>query len=262
MQNAEKLVHDKLLSEEDSAELAGVSIDTIRRFRQFGLLSAASQDGAPQYLEQEITSLFHIDGAPVHVRAQTQQLEGQLSERAEPQLKVIPGGGTVLEFNQQTPTTEPTLENKDDNSPLTERAASAGRVGDAAFHPTAPSETSPSLVQTSTTDSERSWSSAVPEQHNAQVAFSDRELLEHNRMLQEQINSLKEERDWLRERLEKLETFSQREQMLLLSNSETIRTLLIQRERQQTPPEQPQLESSSSVRGLLVRALPWLRQKS
>ena len=49
-----------------------------------------------------------------------------------------------------------------------------------------------------------------------------------NQTLREQIELLKEERNWLRERLEQLENRTQRDQMLLLSESETIRNLVLQ----------------------------------
>ena len=44
-------------------------------------------------------------------------------------------------------------------------------------------------------------------------------------MLLEEIGRLREERDWLRERLERLEVRSERDQMLMLSELETIRSL-------------------------------------
>ena len=61
--------------------------------------------------------------------------------------------------------------------------------------------------------------------------------------LREQIQILREERDWLRARVEKLETRSEREQMLLLSESENIRKLIQQTE----------------TRKSWLRALPWFK---
>ncbi len=66
------------------------------------------------------------------------------------------------------------------------------------------------------------------------------ELIELNKSLREQIQILREERDWLRERIEKLEARSEREQMLLLSESENVRSLI-----------------STNNKPFWQRALPW-----
>jgi len=57
------------------------------------------------------------------------------------------------------------------------------------------------------------------------------ELVALNRQLKEEIKQLREERDWLRSRLERLEERSERDQMLILSESQTVRSLVNQGER-------------------------------
>jgi DNA-binding transcriptional MerR regulator len=57
-------------------------------------------------------------------------------------------------------------------------------------------------------------------------AVRDVELIQLNRQLRDQLRTLSSERDWLKERLEKLEERSEREQMLLLSTSQTMRDLI------------------------------------
>ena len=52
------------------------------------------------------------------------------------------------------------------------------------------------------------------------------ELIEINAHLRERLKSLKAERDWLRERVEKLELQLEREQTLLMAESETVRRLI------------------------------------
>lgn len=54
---------------------------------------------------------------------------------------------------------------------------------------------------------------------------------ETTRLLREQLDEIKRERDWLRDRVEKLETHSERDQMLLLAESETVRRLINQQKR-------------------------------
>ena len=68
-----------------------------------------------------------------------------------------------------------------------------------------------------------------------------------NQTLREQIELLREERDWLRQRIEHLETRSEREQMLLLAESETVRRLV---------------KTESLTEKLLNFRLPWFSNPS
>jgi len=72
------------------------------------------------------------------------------------------------------------------------------------------------------------------------------ELVAENRRLREEVNELKQEREWLKERLEKLEARCERDQMLLLSESETVR----------------RLATSDSKKSFWSFSLPWLRSDS
>lgn len=71
------------------------------------------------------------------------------------------------------------------------------------------------------------------------------ELVEINKGLRRQVEMLREERNWLRERIEKLEARSEREQMLLLSESENLRSAM-----------------SLAGTSFWKRALPWLRKEA
>lgn len=68
------------------------------------------------------------------------------------------------------------------------------------------------------------------------------ELLSIAASLREQIEQLKQERDWLRTRIEHLESRSDRDQMLILSQSENVRKLI-----------------SPSPRKSWLNLLPWYR---
>jgi hypothetical protein len=52
------------------------------------------------------------------------------------------------------------------------------------------------------------------------------ELLDLNKALKDQIEILKQERDWLRTRVEKLEIRTERDQLLLMSETKTVQSLL------------------------------------
>lgn len=72
-------------------------------------------------------------------------------------------------------------------------------------------------------------------------------LVQINKQLQQQIQDIKEEREWLKKRIEVLESRSEREQMLSLSDSETIRRLIA-----------AQQEKKKSLWNL---ALPWFKSE-
>lgn len=74
------------------------------------------------------------------------------------------------------------------------------------------------------------------------------ELVAINKRLLSEIRSLKEERDWLRSRLEKLEARIDRDQMLILTSNETIRKLA------ENNLSQPQHQ------GVFAGLLPWFRK--
>ena len=67
-----------------------------------------------------------------------------------------------------------------------------------------------------------------------------------NKQLREEISNLKDERDWLRQRLERLEEKGDRDQALMMSNLETIRSLT---------------DVLKPKPSLFRRALPWLKDK-
>ena len=52
------------------------------------------------------------------------------------------------------------------------------------------------------------------------------DLIFENRSLKDKLKNIEDERDWLRKRVEQLEERSGREQMLLLSEKETLREVL------------------------------------
>ena len=163
MNHLDKSNGNKLLSAEDSAKLAGISTETLKQYKDFGLLECIQQDNKPFYNEAQIRAIFFLDRG---------------------------------NFGAESPGVT--------NESLKEEAPQE-----------APNQTSKS------NDSAHYVPSLIPAPYH---------LLEMNQNLREQIEILKEERNWLRQRLEKLETRSEREQMLLLAESETVRALVSQRQ--------------------------------
>jgi DNA-binding transcriptional MerR regulator len=203
------------LNESACAELAGVSLETIRRFRQYGLLQSTERNGEVLFSEREILSLFHVE------KRNSSSSAAKVDSQLNPQV------------NAEPRTVEPKLEQRVVNaSQEANNVATDGR-SESESKPREPDlRVIPGGAQaTGTPSGGVSAELAVVHVNSNAVEYQHvRELVEINKTLRESVQSLREERDWLRERLEKIESFSQREQMLLLSNSETIRTLILHKE--------------------------------
>ena len=182
----------RLLTEEQSAKIAEVSVDTIRKYRDCGLLDPIVKDNRTFFQELDIRTLFY---------AKFKERERVFEPPAEP-----------------VPIVEPAPEATPEPAPVLE-----------AIH-AEPVEEIPAIPAVE-----------VVGQTNDLPAAG--ELVEINKSLRDQIQILREERDWLRERIEKLEARSEREQMLLLSESENVRKLI-----------------NTTRKGFWQRALPWLGQ--
>ncbi len=189
-----------LLSEQESAALAGVSTDTIRRYHELGLLPAEIRDDTPFYSEIDLRTLFYT--------------RIQANERNEPFLLVnrIPSAANTSSSPGVSETLNTLLAAKTDPD-LPPRLQQAVEGNNQTVVEPKPAE---GPVQ-------QSESSANFNRNLPAVAYQ--ELLEVNKGLRSQVEMLREERTWLRERVEKLEAQAERSQMLLLSDSETIRSL-------------------------------------
>lgn len=152
---------ERLLSESDSANFAGITIETIRQYKSFGLLKPVIKNEQVLYKESALRAFF---------------LLGEKKETLAEQITVEVEEDSEIEAPQ---------------------------------------------------------------------GFST--LIQINKQLQQQIQDLKEEREWLKKRIEVLESRSEREQMLSLSDSETIRRLIT-----------AQQEKKKSIWNL---ALPWFKSE-
>jgi hypothetical protein len=173
----------RLISAEEGAKLAGVSIETIRQYEKYGLLKAERFNEISYYLKTELCDVFNIIAQPDNTPPETMQtkLEEAITEKV--MIEEIPP------------------------------------------------------------------ENAIRQVHDAELSSYD--LVGSNKTLREQIEILKSERDWLRTRLEKLEERTERDQMLLLSETQTVRKLI-----------QTGLEPTKSEKGIAswLRAIPFFRK--
>lgn len=175
--------NSNLLTAQESAQLAGVSTETLRQYATQGFLKLVEKDGEQLFQADEISELFVAGGSGKEEKESTS--DSGDNENA----------GFGAKFSGF--------------SPLKERECATdlhSQIETLKARPFEPSSTIGERINGST--------------HSELVAV--------NRQLREEIRILREEKEWLRSRLEKLESRSERDQMLMMSELETIRGLVNQ----------------------------------
>ncbi len=195
---------ENLLTEQQSSEMAGVSLETIKMYANCGLLPVTKKDNQNFFKEIDIKTLFYS------------QLQDNKETKVEPESASFPE-----QHARATTTTEPEPEKKAEAPKIETFEASC----DTTIETT---KEEPQQLTLNTIRADKYFPTTV-------------ELLEINKSLRDQIQILREERDWLRERIEKLESRSEREQMLMLSESENLRSMI-----------------NLNKKTFLQKTLPWL----
>jgi len=219
----EQLSSEQLLSEQQSADLAKVSLETIRHYHKSGLLKAIIKNAQPFFIATEIKSLFYIEPSIAGI-AQKNGNGGNSSASYRPQ-------NSKVSENHASPTN--TINGSVHDEPrLSEVDVSAASKSSPASDTTNDIVEPENLTKDATDQKEQvanisSLDSSIqtrksPLKSPGNVNVNDVQA----QGLQAQIEILREERDWLRKQLERMESQFEREQMLLLSNSETLRRVV------------------------------------
>ena len=273
----------RLLTEEESAQIAEVSIDTIRKYRDCGLLDPIVKDNSTFFQELDIRTLFYAKFKEREQRAEPEPSHRTIDIALASVPPVVPPVTTTT-VSLTTPVSEAVNTAELESAAKAEADAAelkaAASQAEVRRQEGAPQTDSGSTAQTMSQPTTQTWgdepfvielgSESELRNHSEPIAAPDggfeqssgaekgpisgakndltgsslpaaNELLEINKSLREQIHILRDERDWLRERVEKLESRSEREQMLLMSESENVRKLI-----------------NSSKKSFWQRALPWL----
>lgn len=173
---------EKYLSKSESAELAGVSIETIEKYIEYGLIDIDMMDQTrKQIRELDLISLFQVDKNAALSR------DIKVEESVPTQDKIIFGNGPTA--SKVTP-----LKNKKKKKISIPPLRNSQKI---------------------------KLSSSAGAGRSAEV-----DLKEINNLLKERIVHLREERDWLRKRVENLEVSIERGQTLQMSQIESVRKLL------------------------------------
>jgi len=233
---------ENYISESEAATLAGVSANTLYRFAEAGYLGVESDsDGLRLFSKREIADVFGIT-------------DESLASKIEIERATV--SETTLSrdsfFIQGQATTESTDHNAAENGAAYKLVSTYTPQPDL----TKKSVDHTKAAQTSPDKSKNDEDLAAEESRAQQPSTSARpellvrleqdvrrlksalELQEKLLDLREsEIGSLKSERDWLRIRIERLEEKGDRDQLLLLSETQVLRQLLTQRDqdRRRTP---------------------------
>jgi hypothetical protein len=180
-------------TEEQASQLAGVSARTLQRFAESGYLAIVlGEDGRGRYQRQQLEEIF---GA-----ARCDTTSATIFHE---------GAGSSTQYSQEG-SHEATLSQPEQAQ--TER---------------------PKEFQTSSANSEATTHSGAAIATSIEIERLKNLLAIQERMLDakdDEIADLKNQRAWLRERVEKLEEKSDRDQILLLSETQTIRSLIAYQE--------------------------------
>lgn len=191
-----------LISEAEAAQVAGVSARTLLRFSESGYLTVQlALDGGRSYSRGQILEIF---GSP---SASTTQVGAQTTPRVDQ-------GATTCGVSTAS-TQEP--------SPCSSVSPSETPRSESAVADQSPAIERPSRESAS--------------QLSEEIARLKNLISMQERMLDskdDEIADLRNQRAWLRERIEKLEEKSDRDQILLLSETQTIRQLIAVQESRKT----------------------------
>lgn len=207
--------YQDFISEHEAINITGMSKTTLSRFAEAGYLQLETDsDGLRMFSKGELAGLFGLKETPQ--RERTKDAPGATiakQDAPKPSVAASPKVETVVESTQETPIKKPTL------------AQQIERI----VVPTAvPSEETPS-----------------PPSHQTPMLELEIQRLKNLMQLQErildmkdqQLSDLKQQRDWLQARVEKLEDKADRDQILLLTETQTIRSLINvhQQQRRRSP---------------------------
>jgi DNA-binding transcriptional MerR regulator len=242
---------EQFLTIDESAEIAGVTRETLVQYRDFGLLDAQDEGGTIRFRESDIRTLFYTK-----LKKQEQKAPPAAAEKpAQSTIPPLPKSETSRvrdedpDANVEPPTLEQILAQHEaeqvaaassldtENSAPFPEAGQVEGVAAASDEQLVSSEHEKRISDDTDARIEAGEAEEVTSSLNDKIEVSSHvparsttsaspDLIEITKGLREQIEMLKDERTWLRERVEKLEARTERDQMLLLSENETVRSLL------------------------------------
>lgn len=207
------------VTESEAAAYAGVSVATLNRFAEAGYLQIEQNAGEGRlYSQSELASVFGLSCFSAMPRRTAQGSGNGVRAAPKPEKNSRPSAAAA----QSSSALHEQIE----------KSIVAGSDGEAAAGPDTSNEEVPTLsnlIQDSPPDR--------PEE-SGEVACLQRTLELQQKLLElkeAEVKDLQDQRQWLRTRLERLEEKAERDQLLLLSETQTIRKLINLEEQRKSP---------------------------
>ena len=196
----------ELLSEDQAAALARVSPSTLARYAEAGYFQVEQTSGERLYSRRALSAVFGIT-IPVDTESSTTSVRENVIPFPTPTNR-----GDVAE-NQSTVAVSDAVEVPDALSECTSEPSPESPIEDPA-----PLEVGDLSIEASPTESESPVSdfTNIIKMHADILSRQERE-----------IEDLRSERDWLRKRVENLEQKAERDQVLLMSEAQTVKQLIL-----------------------------------
>ncbi len=213
----------KLLSSRDSANLAGVGIDTIKQYRDLGLLRVQLIDGIEYFEEDDIKLVFNsrrreVQKAVVNEPVTSSIVGHQMEVGAADESVELPTLTSIL--NKATSACQ--LEEVKDPKVVRIHAEKVSKSETPNEIEEQELELPPQAIHGEVETSKKNGQNSS---YRDSDDLSSIEMLELSRSLKHQLELVLSERDWLRQRVEKLELQLERQQMISMSETETLRML-------------------------------------
>ncbi len=219
---------ENYVSESEATQRSGVSLRTLQRFVEAGYLSIEIEpDGLRLYSRKELDEIFGIHSTPLPASVIEGPSESSVDDEIRARLSpILQGSSSTIHSSgahvEPAPAQPSSLLESSNPSPATSEATPA-REGSITQRP--------SVDQKSPVEPSSSW--------------VDREIVRLKNIIKVQetlldardteVKDLKDERSWLRTRIERLEEKGERDQILLLSETQTIRKLVSIGEQRKSP---------------------------
>jgi hypothetical protein len=201
---------NNLCSESEAITLAGVSARTLSRFCEAGYISTqTAQDGTTLYNRSQIEGIFGLNAS------------------------VVEDTGSAEAFTCDLGKDNAGHCGEEDAAEACDNRAANEQTEDQRVHSAFNYKTDYSENKTSFAGGEARLHNEIERLRNL-LAIQER-ILDNK---DDEIADLKNQRSWLRERIEKLEEKADRDQILLLSETQTIRSLIAYRETKKSPVKQ------------------------
>ena len=193
------MIGSDFITEQEASSLAGVSTGTLSRFVEAGYLKVQTdQEGIKKYSKSELGDIFGI-----HQRVTVETYDSS-SINEDPEVNEEPEEKSESYWAEAIETPPVSV-----SEIINQSAESA-----------APEK---SLQESSPQDSQTTNQSSPDLEKLKSIIRMQEKIID---MREQEINDLRKDRDWLRNRVERYEEKSERDQLLLLSETQMIRKLV------------------------------------